>query len=285
MKFVRTGTYKPDALDRMIEIDTLKEARWRLRRMNCLLGFVNERAPDAFSAYMDNLRTKYRTLLEDDRKDTNPFNMDELISENPNFGEGIELLKTVTSYLLQILQLPVDVSPGKQEVVNRNYFRSFSHISYHNLLVLVETIGRAKAIALYKRFVTHYYMHERNPEGQTIDDLETLYARHIEPHKVPSDWVIVRGMIGDGKYAWRNDNCLFLESQDDLPDAEIKYYISCYGDFERAKDFHDSVVLTMEHTIAQGDPYCSRVYHDTRVDWDLRHPPKSFWDSMKPENQ
>jgi len=31
----------------------------------------------------------------------------------------------------------------------------------------------------------------------------------------------------------------------------------------------------MEHTIAQGDPYCSRV------DWNLAHPPKEFWDNMK----
>ncbi len=37
----------------------------------------------------------------------------------------------------------------------------------------------------------------------------------------------------------------------------------------------------MEHTIAQGDPYCSRVIHDTRVDWNLAHPPKEFWDNMK----
>ncbi|GAH04656.1 unnamed protein product, partial [marine sediment metagenome] len=62
-------------------------------------------------------------------------------------------------------------------------------------------------------------------------------------------------------------------------------YVCCYGDYEKFKNYHDSIILTMEHTIAQGDPYCSRVLHDTRVDWDLHHPPKSFWDSMKPENE
>ena len=285
MKFVRTGKYKQDALDRIVEIDTLKEARWRLKRMNYLLGFVRERIPDVIPKYTENLLTKYQDLLEEERKSTNPFDIDMLLSENPNMGDNSELLKTVTSYLLQILQLPADASPGKHKVVNRNYFKSFSHISYPNLLVLTETIGRTEAISLYKKYVTHYYIDERNPDRTTYDNLETLYERHIQPQEIPSDWVIVRGMIADGKYAWRNDNCLFLESQDDLPDAELKYYISCYGDFERAKDFHDSVILTMEHTIAEGEPYCSRVYHDTRVDWDLRHPPKSFWDSMKPENE
>ena len=93
-------------------------------------------------------------------------------------------------------------------------------------------------------------------------------------------------MIGDGKYAFRNDTCVFLNAiGDDLPDTELKYYVCCYGDYEKFKNYHDSIILTMEHTIAQGDPYCSRVLHDTRVDWDLQHPPKSFWDSMNPENE
>ncbi len=284
MKFVRTGKHRPEALDRIIEIDTLKEARWRLKRMDYLLGFIKERMPKVFPRYLVNLSIKYQDLLDEERKSTNPFDIDDFLSDNQNIGNS-NIIWMVTSYLLQILQLPADASPGKHNVVNRNYFRSFSHISYPNLLVLTETIGREEAIALYKRFVTQYYTDERNPNRMMYDNLETLYEKHIQPQENPSDWVIVRGMIADGKYAWRNDNCLFLESQNDLPDAELKYYISCYGDFERAKDFHDSVILTMEHTIAQGDPYCSRIYHDTRVDWDLKHLPKIFWDSMEPENQ
>ncbi|UCG02983.1 MAG: hypothetical protein JSW11_03150 [Candidatus Heimdallarchaeota archaeon] len=47
----------------------------------------------------------------------------------------------------------------------------------------------------------------------------------------------------------------------------------------------ESLILTMEHTNAQGDPYCSRVLHDTRVDYDLRHPPKKFWDNLRPEGE
>jgi hypothetical protein len=32
----------------------------------------------------------------------------------------------------------------------------------------------------------------------------------------------------------------------------------------------------------KGDPYCSCIFHDTRIDWDLKHPPKEFWDSIWP---
>ncbi len=116
--------------------------------------------------------------------------------------------------------------------------------------------------------------------------MEIIFAKAIEPKDVPSDWEIVHGMAGDGKYAFRNDTCVFINAiGEDLPDLELKYYVCCYGDYEKFKNYHDSIILTMEHTIAQGNPYCSRVLHDTRVDWDLRHPPKSFWDGMKSDNE
>ena len=41
--------------------------------------------------------------------------------------------------------------------------------------------------------------------------------------------------------------------------------------------------VALEHTIAEGDPYCSRVLHDTRVDWKLYCPPIEFWDGFNPE--
>ncbi len=67
-----------------------------------------------------------------------------------------------------------------------------------------------------------------------------------------------------------------------LPDQELKYYVCCYGDYEYARSYGENIVLTMEHTIAEGAPYCSRVLHDTRVDWKLEHPPKEFWDNFNP---
>jgi hypothetical protein len=285
MKFVTTGKYREDTLERLVEIDPLKEVQNRFKQMNYFLGFIKERFPEVFPEYVNSLIAKYQDLLEDERKKSNPPDLDELLVENPQMKDNLELSRLVLNYLLQILQLPAETKLEKVKVVNRNYFKSWSHHNYYNLLVLTETMGTAEAIALYKRFVTHHTLTERDPNRETFD-VETIYARAIEPKETPSDWEIVHTMIGDGKYAFRNDTCVFLNAiGEDLPDTELKYYVCCYGDYEKFKNYHDSMVLTMEHTIAQGDPYCSRVLHDTRVDWDLRHPPKSFWDSMKPETE
>ncbi len=284
MKFVKTGKYSEDVLERLVEIDPLKEALNRFEKMNYLLGFVKERNPEIYPEYINNLLAKYQNLLEDERKKANPIDLDELVSENPNLKEHLELARAVLNYFLQILQLPAEAKLEKIKVVNRDYFQSYSHISYPNLLVLTDTLGRAEAIALYKKFITQHTLENRDPDRKTADNVEIIFTKAIEPKEVQSDWEIVHGMFGDGKYAFRNNNCVFLTAiGDDLSDLELKYYVCCYGDYEKFKNYHDSILLTMEHTIAQGDPYCSRVLHDTRVDWDLTHPPKSFWDSMEPE--
>ena len=286
MKFVKTGKYRQDTLERIVEIDSLKEVRDRLKRMDYFIGFVKENNPEVFPEYVSNLMVKYQNLLDDERTKANPPELEELVSENPHMKDYLELTRLVVNYILQILGLPAEDKLGKTKVVNRNYFRSWSHHNYSNLLVLTETLDRTDAIDLYKKFVTHHTLENRDPKRKKVDSVKIIYEKAIEPKEEPSDWEIVHAMIGDGKYAFRNDTCVFLNAiEDSLPDSELKYYVCCYGDYEKFKNYHDSIILTMEHTIAQGNPYCSRVLHDTRVDWDLRHPPKSFWDSMKPENE
>lgn len=285
MKFVKTGEYRPGALEKLVEIIPLEETRKRLKHMNYLLGFVKERNPEVFPEYVDNLLVKYRELSKGSQMKWHPFDFDELVSDYPNLKEHLELTKVALNYYLQVLQLPEDANSENGKVVNKNYLRSFLHPAYYNLLVLTETLDRKDAIALYKRFVTHYIIDRRDSERDTYDNLEDVFAKATEPREEPSDWVIVRGMIGDGKYAYRNDNCLWIDAIEDLKDSDLKYHVCCYGDYESSKIYHDSIVLTMEHTIAQGNPYCSRVLHDTRVDWNLKHPPKDFWDSMKPDNE
>ena len=283
MKFVRTGKHSEDALERSIEINPLEATQKRLKRLNYLLGFVKEKNPEVFPEYVNNLLAKYQSLSKE-LVQPNPFDLDELVSDNPHLNEHLELAKVVLNYYLQLLQLPDEINLENDKVVSKNHLQSFLRLAYYNLLVLTETFDRTDAITLYKKFVTQFIIDRKDPNRDTYDNLEALFAKATEPKEEPPEWVVVRGMIGDGKYAYRNDNCLWIDALVDLPDPELKYYVCCYGDYEGAKNLHDSVVLTMEHTIAQGDPYCSRVLHDTRVDWDLKHPPKDFWDRMEPRS-
>ncbi|MCW4050480.1 MAG: L-2-amino-thiazoline-4-carboxylic acid hydrolase [Candidatus Bathyarchaeota archaeon] len=160
--------------------------------------------------------------------------------------------------------------------------KAFLYPDYYNLQVLTETLGRDEAIKLWKQYITHYIIDNRTQKN-TATGVEEILERRIGGNRRDSEWVLVHGIIADGKYAYKNENCTWVDAMKELPDKELKYYVCCYGDYEYAKSYDENIVLTMEHTIAEGDPYCSRVLHDTRVNWKLEHPSKEFWDSFNPE--
>ncbi len=284
MKFVRTGELRLDALERIIERNPLEGALTSpLKRLDYLLRFIEEKKPDILLEYISNLTAKYRGMVKEDYVGDRFGELEPSISEFIHLKEYPELVRSIMDYMLQVLHLPEDADwiGSTLEVTNGNNLRMFLHPRYYNVLTLTETLPRDDAIELYKRYITHFLIDTRDPDRERYDNLETLHEKRTRPTDEPSDWVIVRGMMADGKHAYRNDNCLWVDALEDLSDSELKYYICCYGDYEGARNIHESVVLTMGHTIAQGDPYCSRVLHDTRVDWDLRHPPKDFWDNME----
>jgi hypothetical protein len=151
--------------------------------------------------------------------------------------------------------------------------------NYYNLKVLIETLGREEAIKIWKQYITCYIIDNGPEDSPPVSAEELLEGR--SSRNMDSEWVVVHGIIADGKYAYKNENCPWVNAMKELSDSEIKYYVCCYGDYQHATTRNKNLVLTMEHTIAEGDPYCSRVLHDTLVDWMLEHPPKEFWDEFK----
>lgn len=162
--------------------------------------------------------------------------------------------------------------------------QAWTYPSYYLLETLTETIDREEAIKLFKRYITHYYIDHPSPERDETFSLENLFEKRLSGDTSSSGWVIVHAMLEEGKYAFKNENCpTCVDAMVDLPDVELKYLVSCYGDYEKFRSYYsDHIILTMGHTLMEGDSYCSRVLHDTRIDYILRHPPKEFWDNFEP---
>ncbi|MHA2025176.1 MAG: L-2-amino-thiazoline-4-carboxylic acid hydrolase [Candidatus Thorarchaeota archaeon] len=287
MKFYSAGKFKENVLEKKVEINPNEMLpQFVFNRLDYLIGFISEKSPDNTNPFVNNLEGKYRELSKSNYLSKYDLDLRELTADKENLSNHQSLVEAALNYYIQVLNLPSGRNWDETvKIVNRNYHQAFLHPRYYNLLTLIETLGREEAIRLWKRFFTQFIIDNRKPREKPFVDLETFLEEQIAAvdEENPSDWVVLFGMIADGKYAYRNDNCLWVDSLDDFPDSEIKYYVCCYGDYEGVKDLHESIVFTMEHTFAQGDPYCSRVLHDTRVDYDLRHPSKEFWDNMRPE--
>ncbi|NHJ31566.1 MAG: hypothetical protein FK732_01770 [Asgard group archaeon] len=287
MKFQKYGKKIPDLLDKKVEFQPIDFALKSLfKRLNYLLGLIKEKEPGSIEDYAKSLQLKLESLTKEDIITKKDINIDELLSNFINLKKYRELAKSSLNYFLQLLQLSEkdDLVNKEVKVHNKNYLRSFLIPKYFNLQVLADTIGREEAFQLYKFYVTKFINDNVSPNRKIFDTMEA-FKEHFEKDKkeVTVGWYGLLSKVKDGKFFFRKDNCPWAEVIMDLPDKEIKYLICCYGDFQAAVTrSNDCFVLTMKHTVVEGDPYCDCIYHDTSVNWDLTHPPKEFWDNLEP---
>jgi len=258
-----------------------------LKRLDFILAFVTDQDTTMITKYVEKLQVQYGELVEEDVVEKLGIDLDEMIDEFDSLKQNPELARLGLNYYLQTLQLTGDSNwlKEKVKVINENYLHSFLLARYYNLLALVNTTGREEAIKLYKRYITHYLIEQRKKRESSTDNLEELFESRRKTGEKPSEWVIIHALLNEGKYAYRNDNCTWVDALKAIPDTELKYLVCCYGDYEGVKMRNDNFILTMEHTIAEGQNYCSRIIHDTRVDYDLKHQPEEFWNDLKPDNE
>ncbi|MHA1504195.1 MAG: L-2-amino-thiazoline-4-carboxylic acid hydrolase, partial [Candidatus Heimdallarchaeota archaeon] len=281
---ITIGKINPDALSRIMEIQPLEQVeKDALIRLNYILGFIESKNQKNLEKFVVNLTEQYKKQITTNFAIESKFDFTKLFSNYKYLKKFSELTQALLNFYLQKLVIQKDDNwiKDKVKVKQGDYLRAFLLPRYNNLQALIEAIGREEAIKFYKQYVTHYIIDRKLDTENTFVDLPTMFEKRKQPTETPSEWEIVCGLLNEGKYFYRNNNCMWIDALVDYPDSEMKYLICCYGDYESARKFyHESIILTMEHTIAQGDKYCSRVLHDTRIDYDLRHPEKKFWDNL-----
>ncbi len=288
MKFIELGSYDENALEYLKEIKPLAFAKnIHIRQLDYILEFIKKTKPEIFNAYVKNLENKYTELKKEDYIKHKKFDISKLICEFDNLKDRQTLAKDSLNYFLNLLEVPFDSNweEDKFEVTNRHYFRAYSLPSYRNLVSLSDTVGKNEAIKLYKIFVTEYIAFRgkgTKEKYETLEEQREDEIRDFKENPYPG-WLRIESTVENGKLYHRRDTCLLAESIKDLPDKDFRYLVACYKDFQGTKiNWNKNFILTMGNSIVKGDPYCSCVIHDTRIDWDLSHPPNEFWDNIWP---
>ena len=286
MEVFQTGTYDISDLNNLQEIQPLEFAKKTvLKRLNYLIGFIKKEKPEILQNYITKLNIKFVKLITDSYLNEKRIKTDDICKDFIHLKVYPDLLYNCLNYYLQLLSINFtkDWTQNKFKVSNKNYIQSFLYHRYYNALVLTEILERNQAIQLYKNYIDAY-VKSTAPERNRCETLEEFRSSRIPKEGDPPNigWEIVHGIIENGKYPQRKDTCMWDDAIKDLPDIELKYLAACYGDFQGAKRENKHFVLTMNHTIVKGDPYCSCIFHDTRINWDLTHPPKEYWDNIWP---
>ncbi|MFX0066260.1 MAG: hypothetical protein ACFFC7_29200 [Candidatus Hermodarchaeota archaeon] len=286
MKFTQTGTFKKNYLEELVTIEPMDRIReMLLERLDYIIGFIVKERSDLITNYVNNLTNKFQNLVEENFLGKLPEKIEEIFSNCKNLNQYPDLNKASLNYFIHLLQLK-DKNKWDTEVTisMKALIQTWVYPSYYFLQTLAETIDRKEAVKLYKRYITQYYIDHPSPDRDKFVSLEKMLENRLSGDTSSSEWVIVHTLLKEGKYAFKNKNCpTCADAMLDLPDVEFKYLVSCYGDYAKFRAYYnDHLILTMQHTIIEGDPYCSRVLHDTRIDYDLRHPLKEFWDNFEP---
>ncbi len=287
MKFTQTGTYRENSLEEPTTLNLKEQIPIiLLDKLDYFIGFIAKEKSEIITDYVNNLTKKYLGLIEEDLLIISSGEIEKTFAEFNNLVQYPDLNKATSNYLLQLLQIRENKEWEMNEVQisMKGLIQAWTYPSYYILQALTETIEREEAVKLFKQYITNYYIDHPSPDREKFVSLEKRLENRLSGDTTSSEWVMVHSMIEEGKYAFKNENCpTCVDAMVDLPDVELKYLACCYGDYEKFRAHaNDHIILTMEHTIMEGDPYCSRVLHDTRIDYDLRHPPKEFWDNFKP---
>jgi hypothetical protein len=288
-EFEQLGFHSPETLDRLEEIQPLNIATLSpFPRLNLLLDFLKRNKPEILDSYIQNLLKSYAELIKVDYFKHQKYDINDSIKEFEYLKKNKQLAINSLNYYLGLLELPLDVDwvNEKVKVPLGNHYRSFLIPNYQNVRILADTIGREEAVRLFKMYVTERAKiatpEDRRFRFETLTDLRKDDFEDYEGEGNPG-WVRIEGIVKDGKFVYRKDSCLYAEAMKDYPDGEFKFLAACYYDYQGTTiQWNKDFILTMEHTIAEGDPYCSCVVHDTRIDWDLTHPSEEYWDTIWP---
>ena len=288
MEFIELGNYDEKALDYLKEIEPLNYAKnIPLLQLDYLLGFIKRRKQEIYNSFIENLEKHYAELEKENYVTKRNFKISIILDATDILKQYKPLARNSLNYFLSLLKIPLEANweEEKQEVKNVDYFRSFAYPSYQNLVILSDTVGKEEAIKLYKIFVTEFMIFKnKRTKGkyETLEEQREDEIRDFKENPYPG-WVRIESTIENGKLHHRRDTCLLAEAIKDLPDKDFRYLVACYKDFQGTKiNWNKDFVLTIGHTLIEGDTYCSCTIHDTKINWDLTHPPDEFWDSMWP---
>ncbi|MHA1200746.1 MAG: hypothetical protein ACTSQF_15610 [Candidatus Heimdallarchaeaceae archaeon] len=289
MEVFQTGQYQISDLDRIQELQPLEYAqKTTLKRLNYLIGFITKEKPELLPSFAVKLNNRFVNFLEPQYKSANIQIPEEVSNKLMHLKLYPDLMHNSILFYLQLLKFDYtkDWRKAKIKVPNFNYIQAFLYHRYYNAQVLTEVIERNQAVQLFKGYITAYVksLYSGKANYESLEDFRN--ARIPQEGDPPNiGWVIVQGKIENGKYPQRKDTCMWVDAIKELPDTELKYLAACYGDFQSYNNSNQNFILTMEHTVVEGDPYCSCIVHDTRINDDLTHPPKEFFDNMWHLNQ
>lgn len=283
MKFQQLGRVNPEMQYKIKPLELAENVI--LKRLDFLLGFLKERNTEMHTAFIDQLKSTIKSLIGSFKIPKEKLDISEKLSEFTHINQYKKLVELHLHLLSMLLERPLEDVFSSEELMipSKNYWLIVFGIRYYQILALTEIMDREEAIELFKEYIDQYYVFVESTftKYETIDEMRVDHLKEVGSGS-DMEFDVVASTVENGMYIIRNNNCPAIDAMKDFEDKELVYVTCCHGDFQYAVMSNEHFVMTREFTIAEGDPFCDKVFHDTRIDKEVKHPSKEFLDSMGP---
>lgn len=253
------------------------------KRLNFLLGFLEINSPGIYQDYINHLIKTFEKMVKDKERENPHF--PKIFEKYPHLKNQKRLTQLYFSYLVETTDLSNEENAITSElkIPSRIFWQLGFGVRYYEALALTKAMDREKAIELFKEYINQYYVSVESTftKYETLEDMRKDHIDDVVKSTEPELDVILSS-VEDGVYIVRNNNCPAIDALIDYEDKELVFLVCCFGDYQYAIMSNKHFVMTRDFTIAEGDLYCDKVFHDTRIDKEVKHPSKEFLDNMGP---
>lgn len=255
-----------------------------LLRLDCLMGFMQQSAPELYPDFIENLTRRLRGMVNLAHFENAGLEIAVLLTRFPYLQEHGGLARLVLNFYIQIVGITERHfwQDTPMIVDHRIFSQSVFRFEYASIQAIIDTMGRAEAIGFFQEYRDQFNINhdEDIPRIEKLEDLRAGMIRVADSGvkgriRVISD-------IEDGRFVHRCENCEKVEMIADLgiDDLELLETVLCYGDYQVTILYNVNFVLTRNQTIAGGAPHCDAVYHDRRLTEAIEHPDAAFWSGV-----
>lgn len=189
------------------------------------------------------------------------------------------LLKAAVLKNYDMMGLKEIPASGTLTINSKAYLRTFLVKAYYFAKSLELLMPKAEAVQYYQKLVDERTRKD-GADAKVENVAEYLFKNTKMKGAFDGAFNYSECEPGPGRLAKAIKKCKWCEVLKEVNDPDYAYAIACHYDFEATKAENPAFALTRSGTLMHGKPYCDFLWHDTRIDQDLSHPPKEFWDAL-----
>jgi hypothetical protein len=283
MKFRKYGQPNSNITETIRPLD--KSHEFVFRRLDSLLDHILVQDPSIYHQYVQRLYARFRALVGENGFETKIADVEKIITSYPTIKAEPELMRLHLCLFIRTLGITELMfwDNNETQIELSNFIESAVIPEYNWLLVLCDLLGKDEAIPIYKEATNRYcvkYDTDTISKYDTLEEMRDAFTKFWESGRLGR--VRIASDVEDGKWIVRCENCEKISALRELEtyDRELLDVAECHSDFQVTRLFNENFVLTRARTIGAGDTYCDFVYHDIRIDKELKHPSPEYLDSL-----